>query len=79
MRAKGIIFLGIATRAGVHGAPKRRVTTMDHFFYVFDDRVTRMLKINHFFKMVQKDFLQYIHKTIMKESSKKENPKSPHE
>ena len=30
---------------------------MNHFFYIFDDRVTRMLDIKHFFKMVCKNFL----------------------
>ena len=48
----------IATaRAGKHGTPKGRIAAVNHFFYIFDDRVTRMLKINHFFKMVGKNLL----------------------
>jgi hypothetical protein len=46
-----------ATRAGIHGITKGRIATVNHFFYVLDDRVTRMLKINHFFKMVRKNLL----------------------
>ena len=46
-----------AGRAGIHGATKRGIAAMDHFFYIFDDRVTRMLDIEHFFKMVCKNFL----------------------
>jgi hypothetical protein len=46
-----------ATRAGIHGTTKGRIATVNHFFYVLDDRVTRMLKINHFFKMVCKNLL----------------------
>ena len=46
-----------AGRAGIHSATKRRIAAMDHFFYIFDDRVTRMLYIEHFFKMVCKNLL----------------------
>ena len=60
-----------AGRAGVHGATKRRIAARDQCFYIFDDRVTKILNINHFFEMVFKNFLQNIHKTIMK---KKETP-----
>lgn len=42
---------------GIHGPTKRRIATVDHFFYIFDDRVTRMLDIEHFFKMVCKNLL----------------------
>ena len=63
-----------AVRAAIHGTTKRRVATINHFFYIFDDRVTRMLNINHFLKMVFKNLLQNIHKTIMRENEKKRNP-----
>lgn len=57
MTAERNIFEISAGRAGIHGATKRRIATIDHFFYIFDDGVTRMLNINHFLKMVFKNFL----------------------
>lgn len=36
---------------------KGRITTVNDFFYILNDRVTRMLEINHFFKMVNKNLL----------------------
>ena len=74
MTAEGDKFEISAGRAGIHGAAKRGVAAMDHFFYIFDDRVTRMLNINHFLKMVFKNLLQNIHKTIMREKDTKSNP-----
>ena len=51
-------ILKIATgRTGIHGPTKRRIAAVDHFFNIFDDRVTRMLDIDHFFKMVFKNLL----------------------
>ena len=46
-----------AARAGIHGTTKRRIATMNHFFYIFDDRVARMLDIKHFLKMIFKNLL----------------------
>ena len=57
MTAEGDKFEISAGRAGIHGATERRIATMNHFFYIFDDRVTRMLDIEHFFKMVCKNLL----------------------
>ena len=57
MTAEGDKFEISAGRAGIHGATERRIATMNHFFYIFDDRVTGMLDIKHFFKMVFKNFL----------------------
>ena len=57
MTAEGDKFEISAGRAGIHGATERRIATMNHFFYIFDDRVTGMLDIKHFFKMVCKNFL----------------------
>ena len=37
-----------AGRTGIHGTTKRRITTINHFFYIFDDRVTRVLKYKSF-------------------------------
>ena len=48
MTAEGNIFEITAGRAGIHGTTKRRVATMNHFFYIFDDRVTRMLRYRSF-------------------------------
>lgn len=51
------IFETSAGRAGIHGTTKRRSAIINHFFYIFDDGVTRMLNMNHFLKMVFKNFL----------------------
>ena len=74
MTAKRDKFEIDTARAGKHGTPKGRIAAVNHFFYIFDDRVTRMLNINHFLKMVFKNLLQNIHKTIMRENEKKRNP-----
>lgn len=52
MTAEGDKFEISAGRAGIHGAIERRIATMNHFIYIFDDGVTGMLKIEHFFKIV---------------------------
>lgn len=57
MAAKGNKFKVATGRAGIHGTTKGRITAMNHFFYIPGDRIARMLKINHFFKMVSKNFL----------------------
>ena len=44
-------------RTGIHGTTKGRIAAVNHFFYILDDRVTRVLEINHFFKMVSKNLL----------------------
>ena len=44
-------------RTGIHGTTKGRIAAVNHFFYILDDRVTRVLEINHFFKMVRKNLL----------------------
>ena len=46
-----------AKRTGIHGTVEGRITAANHFFYIFDNRVTRVLEINHFFKMVSKNLL----------------------
>ncbi|MEY8354385.1 hypothetical protein AALB39_13665 [Lachnospiraceae bacterium 54-53] len=33
------------------------ITAMNHFFYILNDRITRVLEKNHFFKMVDKNLL----------------------
>jgi hypothetical protein len=63
----------------IHCAAKSRVTTMNHLLDVFDDSVTRMKSVYHFFIVIGKDFLEDIHGTIMREMKEKENPDSPHE
>lgn len=57
MAAERNIFEIPAGRAGIHGATERGIAAMDHFFYIFDNGVTGMLNINHFFKMVFKNLL----------------------
>ena len=66
-----------AVRATIHGAAKRRITTVDHFINIFHLSISGMKRIFDFFIIVGKDFLQYIHKTIMHEKREKENPLIP--
>ena len=55
MTAEGDKFEISAGRAGIHGAAKRGRRN-GSFFLHFNDRVTGMLDIEHFFKMVCKNF-----------------------
>lgn len=45
MTAESNKFKVAAAGAGIHGTTKSRITAVNHFFYIFDDRVTRMLNI----------------------------------
>ncbi len=49
----------------VHSATERRVTTMNHLLDVFNNSISRMKDVKHFFIMIDKYFLEYIHETIM--------------
>ena len=66
-----------ASGTAIHGTAKSRITTMNHLLNVFDDSVARMKRINHFFKMIRKDFLEDIHTISMRETVEKENPQPP--
>ena len=57
----------VAVRANVHGTAKGSITTVNHFFDIFNDGFTWMKCINHFFIMVSKNVLKYVHISIMKE------------
>lgn len=61
-------------RASVHGTTKGWIPAMNHFFNILDNSLSWMKNIYHFFIMVCKDFLEYIHKTIMKERRTKRKP-----
>lgn len=50
-------FKVTAERTAIHGTAKGRISSGNHFFYILNDRVTRVLNIKHFFKMVVKDSL----------------------
>lgn len=50
-------FKVAAVSAAIHGATKRRITAIKHFIYVFNDVITRVLKIKHFFIMFFKNLL----------------------
>ena len=51
----------------VHGTAVRGVAAIYHPVYVIHNRRTWMGSIFNFFIMINDDFLQYIHKTIMRE------------
>ncbi len=57
MASKRNIFEIPTERTGIHGTTKGRIAAVNHFFYILDDRVTRVLEINHFFEMVSKNRL----------------------
>ena len=46
-----------AVGTAIHGTTKGGIAAVDHFFNIFDDRVTGMKKIKHFFIMVSKNIL----------------------
>lgn len=72
--AEGDKFKRATGRAAVHGAAKGRVSTVDHFFNILDNGLSWMKKIDHFFVMVSKNVLKYVHRTIMRENEIKRNP-----
>lgn len=55
--SEGYKFKHTTGRASVHGTAKGRVPAMNHFFNIFDNGLSRMKKINHFFIMVSKNVL----------------------
>ena len=63
-----------ALGAAVHGTAEGGVTAVDHLINVFDLRGTGMKSIHDFFVVIAEDFLEDVHKTIMKKSGTKENP-----
>ena len=67
-------FKFAAMRAGIQGTAKRRIATVDHLIDIFHLSISGMESIFNFFIIVRKDFLQYIHLTIMKQKGEKENP-----
>ena len=57
---------------------ERRITTVKHPVNIPGDGLSGMEDIKHFFIMVSKNFLEYVHKTIMQNMSAESNP-TPHE
>jgi len=74
LASEGNEFPLLAVGTAIHCAAIGRIAAVDHLVHVFYHRLTRMQDINHFFVMIRKDLLENVHKTIMKESSTKENP-----
>jgi hypothetical protein len=46
-----------AIGAGIHSTTKGGIATINHFFYIFNDRVPWVQDIDHFFKMVTENSL----------------------
>lgn len=61
-------------RASKHGTAKRGIPAVHHLVNVFHNNGTRVKNIFNFLIMFFKNFLKYVHKTIMRQSSKKRNP-----
>ena len=55
--AKGNKFKISAVRTAIHGTTVRRITTMNHFVDIFDNRRTRMKFVNDMFIIISKDRL----------------------
>lgn len=55
--SKGDKFKITAVSTTVHSTTKRGIPTIDHFINIFDNGVTRMLEIDHFFIMFFENFL----------------------
>ena len=58
----------------IHGTAERRVTAVEHPVDIPDDGLAWMEKIKHFFIMVFKDVLENVHKSIMNDLAKENNP-----
>ena len=67
-------FKVTAFGTGIHCTAESRVTAVNHFCYVINDNLTWMQDVYHFFVMVIKNVLEYVHKIIMTQKKKKENP-----
>ena len=67
-------FKVTAFGTGIHCTAESRVTAVNHFCYVINDSLTWMQDVYHFFVMVIKNVLEYVHKIIMTQKKKKENP-----
>ena len=63
-----------AMRAGIHGAAKRWIPTVNHLIDIFHLSFSGVKSIFNFFIIVCKNFLKDIHKTIMHEKGTKRNP-----
>ena len=74
MAAKGDEFKFPTMNTAIHGAAKRGIPTVNHFFDVFHDNGTGMKDIFYFFIVFYKNLLKYIHKSIMQEMWSKSNP-----
>lgn len=74
MAAKGDEFKFPTMSTAIHGAAKRGIPTVDHFFDVFHDNGTGMKDIFYFFIVFYKNLLKYIHKSIMQEMWSESNP-----
>ena len=60
--------------AGIHGTAEGRITAVDHFINVFHFRFSGMEGIFNFFIIVGKNFLKYIHESIMTDREGKRKP-----
>lgn len=67
-------FKVTAFGTGILCTAESRVTAVNHFCYVINDSLTWMQDVYHFFVMVIKNVLEYVHKIIMTQKKKKENP-----
>ena len=67
-------FKVTAFGTGIHCTAESRVTAVNHFCYVINDNLTWMQDVYHLFVMVIKNVLEYVHKIIMTQKKKKENP-----
>lgn len=63
-----------AEGTAIHGTAIRRIPTVNHLLNIFHNNGTGMKNIFDFFIVIFKNFLQDVHKSIMKESETENNP-----
>ncbi len=63
-----------AFSTAIHCATEGRITAINHLINVFKFSITWMKGVFNFFKVFTKNLLENVHKLIMKEVERKENP-----
>ena len=68
------VFKISTMRTMIHGTTKGGIPAVDHLVNIFHFSISGMESVFYFFIMVCKNFLQDIHKTIMRYILEKRNP-----
>ena len=74
MAAERDKFKFTTVSTAIHGTAVRRVATVNHLVNIFQNNGTWMKRVFNFFVVFFKNFLEDVHKTIMKEWKAESNP-----